>query len=47
MTQLTALLDANVLYAAGLRDILLRLANQYLYIPPGVPGYMRNGFTIC
>ena len=33
MTQLTALLDANVLYAAGLRDILLRLANQYLYIP--------------
>ena len=29
----TALLDANVLYPAGLRDILLRLADQYLYAP--------------
>lgn len=29
----TALLDANVLYPAGLRDFLLRLANQYLYAP--------------
>ena len=30
---LTALLDANVLYSAGLRDFLLRLADQYLYAP--------------
>lgn len=29
----TALLDANVLYPAGLRDILLRLADRYLYRP--------------
>ena len=29
----TALLDANVLYPAGLRDFLLRLADQYLYAP--------------
>ena len=29
----TALLDANVLYPAGLRDILLRLADRYLYSP--------------
>ena len=28
-----ALLDANVLYPAGLRDFLLRLADQYLYAP--------------
>ena len=33
MGVLTALLDANVLYPAGLRDFLLRLANQYLYSP--------------
>jgi len=33
MTGLTALLDANVLYPAGLRDFLLRLANRYLYAP--------------
>ena len=29
----TALLDANVLYPAGLRDLLLRLADRYLYTP--------------
>ena len=29
----TALLDANVLYPAGLRDFLLRLADQHLYAP--------------
>ena len=29
----TALLDANVLYPAGLRDFLLRLAGQYLDAP--------------
>lgn len=29
----TALLDANVLYPAGLQDFLLRLADQYLYAP--------------
>lgn len=33
MAALTALLDANVLYSAGLRDFLLRLADQYLYAP--------------
>ncbi len=33
MVRLTALLDANVLYPAGLRDVLLRLADQYLYAP--------------
>ena len=33
MGALTALLDANVLYPAGLRDFLLRLADQYLYVP--------------
>ena len=33
MARLTALLDANVLYPAGLRDVLLRLADQYLYAP--------------
>ena len=33
MAALTALLDANVLYPAGLRDCLLRLADQYLYAP--------------
>ena len=33
MGVLTALLDANVLYPAGLRDFLLRLANQCLYSP--------------
>ena len=34
MARLTALLDTKVLYpAAGLRDVLLRLANQYLYAP--------------
>jgi len=29
----TALLDANVLYPAGLRDLLLRLADLYLFAP--------------
>ena len=29
----TALLDANVLYPAGLRDLLLRLADHYLHAP--------------
>ena len=29
----TALLDANVLYPAGLRDLLLRLADRYLFAP--------------
>ena len=33
MGVLTALLDANVLYPTGLRDFLLRFANQYLYSP--------------
>ena len=33
MSHLTALLDANVLYPAGLRDLLLRLAGRYLYAP--------------
>ena len=33
MALLTALLDANVLYSAGLRDVFLRLADQYLYAP--------------
>lgn len=33
MARLTALLDANVLYAAGLRDFLLRLADRYTYAP--------------
>ena len=33
MAHLTALLDANVLYPAGLRDLLLRLADRYLYAP--------------
>ena len=33
MNRMTALLDANVLYPAGLRDFLLRLADQYLYRP--------------
>jgi predicted nucleic acid-binding protein len=31
MMKLTALLDANVLYMAGLRDLLIRLALQDLY----------------
>ena len=33
MDRLTALLDANVLYPAGLRDLLLRLADRYLFKP--------------
>ena len=33
----TALLDANVLYPAGLRDFLLRLADRYLYSPRWSP----------
>ena len=33
MARLTALLDANVLYPAGLRDLLLRLADRYLFAP--------------
>lgn len=33
MDRLTALLDANVLYSAGLRDLLLRLADRYLFAP--------------
>ncbi len=33
MIRPTALLDANVLYPAGLRDLLLRLADRYLYAP--------------
>ena len=33
MARLTALLDANVLYPAGLRDVFLRLADRYLYVP--------------
>ncbi len=33
MVRLTALLDANVLYPAGLRDLLLRLADRYLFAP--------------
>ena len=33
MARLTALLDADVLYPAGLRDLLLRLADRYLYAP--------------
>ena len=34
MHGMTALLDANVLYPAGLRDFLLRLADQYLVTGP-------------
>ena len=33
MAQQTALLDANVHYPAGLRDLLLRLADRHLYAP--------------
>ena len=33
MAGLTALLDANVLYTAGLRDFLLHLADRYMYAP--------------
>lgn len=33
MDRPTALLDANVLYPAGLRDVLLRLADRGLYRP--------------
>ena len=33
MLRPAALLDANVLYSAGLRDFLLRLADRYLYAP--------------
>ena len=33
MPQPTALLDANGLYPAGLRDFLLRLADRHLYAP--------------
>lgn len=33
MGALTAFLDANVLYSAGLRDFLLRLASRHLYSP--------------
>lgn len=33
MALLTALLDANVLYPAGLRDLFLRLADRGLYTP--------------
>ena len=33
MAHLTALLYVNVLYPAGLRDCLLRLADQYLHAP--------------
>ena len=33
MDRLTALLDANALYPAGLRDLLLRLADRYLFAP--------------
>ena len=33
MDRFTALLDANVLYPAGLRDVLLRLADRNLYRP--------------
>lgn len=33
MNGMKALLDANVLYPAGLRDVLLRLSDQYLYRP--------------
>lgn len=33
MARQRALLDANVLYPAGLRDMLLRLADRYLFTP--------------
>ena len=33
MARLTAVLDANVLYSAGLRDLLLRLADRHLFSP--------------
>jgi predicted nucleic acid-binding protein len=33
MSSVTALLDANVLYSAGLRDVLLRFADRRLYRP--------------
>ena len=33
MARLTALLDANVIYPAGLRDVLLRLAARNLFRP--------------
>ena len=33
MARPTALLDSNVLYPAGLRDVLLRLADRGLYAP--------------
>ena len=33
MDRLPALLDANVLYPAGLRDLLLRLADRNLFAP--------------
>ena len=37
-----ALLDANVLYPAGLRDILLRLADRRLFIPHGYKTWSRD-----
>ena len=33
MLRPAALLDANILYSAGIRDFLLRLADRYLYAP--------------
>ena len=33
MGALTAFLDTNILYSAGLRDFLLRLAERHLYSP--------------
>ena len=33
MGALTAFLDANILYSAGLRDFLLRIAERHLYSP--------------
>ena len=33
MAQFSALLDANVIYPAGLRDVLLRIADRNLFRP--------------
>jgi hypothetical protein len=47
MSQLTALLDANVLYPAPIRDILMQLAVEDLFRQNGPPIFTVSGLKHC
>lgn len=47
VNRIVALLDANVLYPAPLRDFLLRLAEADLFFQNGQMRFTMSGLEIC